>query len=483
MPDDLQLAARLLAYEQGRAVRIAACRRVSIEPDALVFCPIAMAGEDTATHIVACGGIGERAQIFSVADPRIGAEHYGLIEWLSQIVEERFQRARRNERFPQLWVASSAVVTYVDVLAERLRFNRENARAQRLGELLTYFGDRAPYRGQQALVTATDALSQHFATGQQPGEDQHLGTVLAWIAPPAGQDIMASVAAAEAQPMGLKTDPGFDELTLFPLVQSYNEARRAGAPDRELRRRADAIRAALQPIVVNVYSATQRAIEILARNALPPLPDLAALRSREAEEFESFMRSRDEGYRLPKRDRPKAAAFKIAALEDAEQNYEAALVRGDAMARAGARLDGRVLTGRVENRRRIRLAPRRFESSFELVSEQPGLRVRRRDELCLVADPRLRVLVTAVRREGGRARVSVTILQGQRAVGLPPTGATLDLANGTPQWDRYIRQRVQMAKRLRETPWTHSAGDIPPPVPSGRLPADPLAAVDALRAR
>src|SRR5215467_10433556 len=107
MPGDLELAAKLLAYESERAIPIAACRQIAIQRDALVFCPIAMAGEDTSTHIVACGGIGERPQIYAVADPRIGAEHYPLVEWLGQIVEEWFRRTRRAGRFPQLWVASS----------------------------------------------------------------------------------------------------------------------------------------------------------------------------------------------------------------------------------------------------------------------------------------------------------------------------------------------------------------------------------------
>ena len=44
MPGDLELAAKLLAYESERAIPIAACRQIAIQRDALVFCPIAMAG-------------------------------------------------------------------------------------------------------------------------------------------------------------------------------------------------------------------------------------------------------------------------------------------------------------------------------------------------------------------------------------------------------------------------------------------------------
>jgi hypothetical protein len=369
----------------------------------------------------------------------------------------------------------------VDVLAERLRFNSQNAPARRLGELLTYFADRSAYRGQQALVTATDALTEHFATGQQPGEDQHLGTVLAWITPPAGQDVMIAVAAAEAEPMGLKTDPEFDETRLFPLVQAYNEARRTGAPERELQQRAASVATILIPVVANIYSATQRAVEIFIGSGLPPLADLPALEAREVEEFESFMNSRDQGFRLPRRDRPKAAAFKIAALEDAEQNYAAALIRGDSLARAEARLEGRVLTGSVENGRQTRHGPRLFDYSFDVVSDQSGLRVRRRDELCLINDARLRVLVTGVQREGLRTRVRLRVLNGQRVVGLPSHGNTLDLAKGTPNWGRNRQQRIQMAIRLSQTPWTHGDEGIPPAIPAGALPSDPLSAVEALR--
>lgn len=298
MAGELDLVAKLFAFERGHALPIASHRRVAIRSEALVLCPIAMAGEDTATHIIACGPIRRPAEVFCVPDPRIGAEHYQLMESLAERIERLFEGALRNGSYPQIWVPSGAVATHVDLLAERLRYNRERATVRRLGELLSFFGERFPHAGQQALIVAPNALCTHWTTGQQPNEDQHLGAVLAWIDPPRGQDVWTAAAQSARVPMGLKTDPEFDRRTLAPLVAAFNEARRGEAGAGKVRSAAIAIRRALEPIVLEIHAATQRAITLLSRSGLAELGDLPALEEREAAEFASFMRSRDAGHHL-----------------------------------------------------------------------------------------------------------------------------------------------------------------------------------------
>jgi hypothetical protein len=482
MGGDLDIVARLLAYEAGRAVRISTHGLVAIRPDALVLCPLAMAGEDTTVHIVAVGRVGCKGEIYCVPDPRVRDSQYELFTWLGERVESYFAACRQFREYPQIWVSSRSVADHLDTLADRLRYNHDNPAVMRFGEFLSYQTDRYPVAGQQALVTATGALRMHKATGQQPGEDEHLGALLTWIEPPQGNNILDAVAMAERVPMGVKTDPEFDRDILEPRVRAYNKARRSNAPPAELRQLARLIRGALEPVARRIYDAVQHAILTLTRMKLPPLPALRNLEEREREEFESFMRSRDAGYHIPLRDKPRLAAFKLAAREDAADNFEAAVLSGDGVGRARARLAGHTVCGQVENAQRTRLGPHRFRYQLDLVSRQRVLRVRLRDELVSLRDPRLRVTVVNVSREGPVTRISVMITHGQQAVGLPASGTTLDFAKAVPDWGRLIRTRTQLQQRLAATPWTHDEQAAPPVATRARLPPDdPLAEVEALR--
>jgi hypothetical protein len=250
-----------------------------------------------------------------------------------------------------------------------------------------------------------------------------------------------------------------------------------------LDRHAANVQAALEPMVVRIYAATQRAIAVLQAAGLPPLPDLPALETREAAEFESFMLGRDRGWPLALRDGPKAAAFGLATREDALQTVGAAVLLGDRVARAAGRLAGRVVVGTVESPASVRSAPYRVVQRFELVSRQPVLHVRVRDELCRADDGRLRVLVERVRRRGAETRLSLRLVAGQRAVGLPAAGTELEFVAGRPNWEAIWRVRGHLKTALAARPWTHTPGALPAPTPVATTtpPADPLALVEALR--
>jgi hypothetical protein len=481
MGGELDLVARLLAYEAGRAVGIATHRMIALQSDALVLCPLAMAGEDTTVHVVALGSINCPPEIYCVPDPRVRDSQYKLFAWLGSRIERYFEVCRRKGRYPQIWVSAGAVADHLDTLAERLRYNRENAAVKRFGELLSYQTERYPVAGQQALITATSALRMHLATGQQPAEDEHLGALLAWIEPPRDTNILDAVALAEKVPMGVKTDPEFDRDILEPRVSDYNGARRVGAGAAELRQRASLIQHALEPVVRAIYNGTQRAIRIVSGLNLPLLAGLQNLDARERDEFEAFMKSRDAGHHLPLRDKPGSAVFKLTAREDASDNLAAAVLCGDGYGRARARLSGRITCGLVENPRRTYLGPRRYRYEFDVVSRQRVLHVRVRDELAGLDDPRLRVTVANIHREGAVTRISLEITHGQRSVGVPLTGTTIELTKVVPEWDRLIRTRGQLVKRLAITPWTHGEQGIPPVTRVRRPPHDPLAKIEALR--
>ena len=79
--------------------------------------------------------------------------------------------------------------------------------------------------------------------------DADASWVRLWIDPPKGRNILAAVALVEQTPMGVKTDPEFDLSTLDRLVRAYNQARKAGAPSAQLKRRAQSIHDALLTVV------------------------------------------------------------------------------------------------------------------------------------------------------------------------------------------------------------------------------------------
>jgi hypothetical protein len=279
--------------------------------------------------------------------------------------------------------------------------------------------------------------------------------------------------------MGVKTDPAFDRERLQPLVSAYDRARREGASATQLQRRARAIENELSPIIGRIYEAVQRALTFL-QGQFPVARMLDDLARREADEFESFMRGRDDEVALPYRDRPKAAAFKISERERAAQNVEQGALYGDAMAQARARLAGRIVSGRVLNVTATKV-PNKTIHRFDVETAQTNLHLRQGDQLACLSDQRLRCAVEGVRRQGAVTRVAFVITAGMRAVGAPVPGAAIEMAPPPPDWNQLYRERGKMSARLAVTPWTHSQDAVAPLAEAIARPANLLAAVEALR--
>jgi hypothetical protein len=480
MADSISLVARLLAFQSQHAVPIVSQRQLVLQPHALVLCTLAMAGEDTTVHAVAVGRVGEPAQVRVVPDPRIRDDHYALFEWLADRVEPYFLWCREQGDFPQIWVSSGAGIAHLDTLADRLRYNQHNSRARRLGELLSYSTERSPVSGQQALLSATGALRLHFATGQQEGEDEHLGALLTWVHPPAGQDVQTSVEFAERQPMGVNTDPEFDATRLAPRLADYNAARRREAPPKEMAQRAALITQMLSPIIEPIYAAVQRAYVDLQNFSKRESDVVSALRRIESQRFEYFMRARDADMHLPYRDKPKGAAFRIAEREHMVEVTEVAAIHSDSAARARAFLRGDILRGTVI-RADAEKVPHRSIYRVEVRTQQRFLRIRPRDTLASLADGRLRFQVIRSHRRGKWTIVALTITAGMKCLGCPEVGTVVELGPQAPDWDHGRRERSQMSERLAVAPWTHTTELPAAAAPrEGVRPANLVADVEGL---
>lgn len=475
MADLLHVAARLRALQNSEAVPIVSQRQVVIQPHAKILTLLSMAGEDTSVHAAAFGEFGEPAQVFVAADPRRRDDQNALLRALLPLFETYYAQCRVDGTFPQIWVSSAGALGHLDTLADRLRFTDE-PEMRRLGELWTYAGERSPVAGQQALISASGALRLHYATGQQEAEDEHLLALLTWIEPPRGRDIFAAVAAAEETPMGVKTDPGFDSSSLQPAITDFHNAQ----SDAERAFHQTRIQQMLEGVIRPIYTATQRAMALLNHPRWRDSQALDELAQQESEEFERFMQARDQGYRLPYRDSPKAGAMKIAARERAVTNVNAGMLRHDHAARERGVVKGSVLRGQLVDVREHHLGPRRFEYDLVLSSHQSSLHLRRGDELWLMDGPNLSMEITEIDRNGPFTLVTGRVGAGKNSAKRMSAGPTLDFGPGSPDWPGVGRALAHMGTRLTNAPWTHG-DELPPAIPSGGArPVNLRAAIEDL---
>lgn len=478
VPVDLDLVMQLLAYEQQRAVPATSHLQVAIQPDAMVVAPIVLAGEDTAIHAIAFGRVNQPPTVLSVPDPRVRDDQYQLFRTFSRTLSSYFETCRRENRFPQVWVSATSAFECLDLLADRLRFNRDHSDIALLGNLFYSLTRRVPHAGQQALMVATAVLGTHWRTGQDAGEDAHLGVLLAWIDPPLKEALSEVIARRETIPMGVKTDPEMDRTELSQLIRLYHRLRR-GPDSSRLATCTDRIHHRVGGVAVRIYNGVQEAIRLLAASGRPSLPSLDELERQESQEFRSFMTALDRGVRFPIQDQPKGAAIEFTLREVAEDNVSATLEREDALVAARARLNGRIVSGIVRNGSSVRDG-NRTRIQFDLECDGSASRLRRGETLHLVDNGRAKVEVMGSQRVDSGILVTLELRAGQRTLGLPPDGSYLTFSLNAPDWDAQRRQREHLFQRLAVTPWTHG-GAKPPASPTLTPPGDPLRLLDSLR--
>lgn len=482
-PVDLLQALRVAALARGRAVPAFRQARIGIQPHALVVPAIALASEDASIHAAAISSVGLETplRILAVADPRqrdSADEMFGLLD---AHLERYYVGCEETGRAPQLVVTSHGALRHLTNIADDLRFLERNAAIARFATNLSYFTDRAEVPGQQAVVVLTDVLATHWVTPLQPYQEAHLGALLATLDPPQGQDVMELVRQAETLTMGPRTAPVFDNTALEPRLARYTKARRRGAPQEELDRHRDEIAAVLTPVVMRMHRAMQYGLRKLAEAALAPLPEVEAWQEAERDAFLRFRRARTAGFPIPRRDRAKGAAFRLVEREEGQATVEASVQCHDPLGRARAEADGELLACEVQGSHVERLSgQRRRVIAVEVVTQQTGLRLRRRDELTWIDDPRFEAVVADIRQSGRRLHVTLHLTRGMQRPGVPASGAQLALVRRVPCPERIHRVRRAMSHKLARVPWTHDH-TIAPPDPRPKpviLPGSDIAAPD-----
>ncbi|MET9620889.1 MULTISPECIES: hypothetical protein [unclassified Streptomyces] len=393
--------ARLEAVESGRAQPLATVRHRHVAERPLVLVPLTTAGEAGAPLGALVGTDREEPRLLVVAQPRDRDLRFAFLADLAEEVlpyidgfTDGVEAAERNETdpetgkkvkvevelcadAPQLIVPSRAGVEYVRLLGRSMRFRRTveqdpetpfpaPPRVPLLGRWLTHFGERARVPGSSLLLSATDLLNRHWATGQSSLEDQHLGALLAWIDTDGSESGAEAALRAElgrdrdgqlvCPPAGPATDPTFDNRLLAPAVERFDRARQAlgaaedgeTADDRlgELHGAEREIRRLIASQLAPTWHAVWRALDLLRE-----LPEGARVADRWTRDRWSFTGHRDRVTAgeppQPRRDDAVTAARKLAAREQAQGQLEAQEALDDPLVLAGRRLSGEAFVAEV----------------------------------------------------------------------------------------------------------------------------------------
>ncbi|WP_328910310.1 hypothetical protein OG230_12760 [Streptomyces sp. NBC_00234] len=393
--------ARLEAVESGRAQPLATVRHRHLTAGPLVLVPLTTAGEAGAPLGALVGTDRETPRLLAVAQPRDRDLRFAFLAELAEAVLPHIESyadvvepAERNETDPetgkkvkvevelctdaaQLIVPSRAGIDFVRLLGRSMRFRRTAeddpdtpypapARVPLLGRWLTHYAERARVPGSSLLLATTDLLNRHWATGQSSLEDQHLGALLAWIAPPDGGSGADAALRAELErdregqllcpPAGPATDPAFDNRLLAPAIEAYDRARTALAAAEdglaadarlaELTRAEREIRSLLAKVMLPTWDAVWRGLDLLRE-----LPEGARAEDRWTRDRWSFTGHRDRVRAgeppQPRRDDAVTAAQKLASRESAQAQLDAQEALDDPLVLAGRRLSGEAFVGEV----------------------------------------------------------------------------------------------------------------------------------------
>jgi hypothetical protein len=471
---------RLLAWQQGSAVPIRATSALSEDPEgALGIAVVRLAGEER-IQAIAVGPI--------TGEPTISVSWNALdrntrhLDALARTLDRYLRYSIASGQVPRLWTGAAALKC-LELLAYRYRRNpNTNGRIRRLAALCGLLAHEACYPGQQVVVVAEDLLRAHVVTGQSADEDQHLGTLLAWLSPSPGTSALEEANRRALQPASGLLERLVDNRIERLRVSAKRQLRGGATKSRRRIRVQPAGKPSREVIEDLLREGVRREWDLLveARRAfrglrLPVSPGTKFL---DRLSFDRMSYELGEDRSLP--SRPHALSRYISELEHLLALVEGFDVRYDRCVRERKRAEGRVFMAEVVGV--VQPRPNRKPCMLLLRTEQEILRVREGTRL-QVLDARVDGRVTVVRSTGqpGEALVELELKRGVRERDRPPLGARVDLAD-TVLLDTMVRQR-QVYREMRIAPPTLLERKLTPP-PSGAdapVAADLLDFLDDLR--
>ncbi|MCX4526010.1 MULTISPECIES: hypothetical protein [unclassified Streptomyces] len=520
----LTTLARLEAVRAGRAQPLATVRHRHLSADPLVFVPLTTAGEAGAPLGAMVGTDRHDPRILVIPQPRDRDLRWEFLADLAERVmpyidgyADAVEPAERTETdpetgkrvkvetelcvdAPQLIVPSRAGIEYVRLLGRSMRFRRtaeedpDNpypapTQVPLLGRWFTHLGERARVPGSSMLLSATDLLSRHWATGQSNLEDQHLRALLEWIDPGEGASGAERALRVElgrdaagqllVPPAGPATDPAFDNKLLAPAIAKFDAARAAEARDGDGPRFAErAIRRLVVDQMQSTWWSVWHALDLLRE--LPP--------GERAEERWTRDRWSYTGHRdrvrageppQPRRDDAVTAAQKLATRETEQVRLDAQEALDDALVMAGRRLAGEAFAGEVtevvmEWTQSKRPSPRPLVTVA--TEDRPQLEDGGGGKVFRSLDGRPQAAEFVRFEEDGRLVLRLLDKMGR---GREPEPGSVPEKGDRVCWTLFEHDARGGPKLPdpEQTPWTHGG---PPGHLTGPVPPDPVTAEDVL---
>lgn len=480
---------RLEAMERSTAVPLTRFRHHHLSDRPLVVVPLTMAGEAGTPLAAMVGDTRRSPTLLVVGQPRDRNQRFAFAAELGRILRDYIDSCRLDRRetttrnkesrsrytqAPQILVPNPGGIDALADLGRICRYRRTEgpyrvpAGVPELGMWLTFLAESAEQAGTSMLLSATDLLAAHWATGQSALEDRNLASLMAWIARPPGISIEQALADAEnpivCPPAGPRTAPEFDNTYLAPAIRQFDLARAAGD-----QRAVDAAHAELRELLNEQIKPTWRlmweAISLL--RGVPAAPRTAARFVSDCTTFTAYSDYQDSGDARPqrKRDDPIGAARRLSRLERALADFEADMAFDDPFVLADRRSAGEAFAGNV-----VAADPNRITISEKNSRvARPTVTIRTLDPTRLADGTKLispsmpsghkaEILSTELDGEASLVTVEITGGMGRALTPKPGTVPTLDQIVAylpAPGW-----RSAPVFPDSTRAPWTHTAGEV-----------------------
>lgn len=459
---DLTAYARIRAYFARQAVPLSGSRHFPISRRPLLLVPLQMAGEAPALLAIGIGDLQGNLQVLSCPNPPNRDHQYAMLEAFSMEVAPWLSVwACENGDMPQIICQSERAGTLLQAIFDKMHYcdpsYHHSALLQETGRRLFFFNKRFERLESAALLAATTAFTQLFATGQDPSADMHLGALLEWIKPDDGK-IFERVIKAEERPASVSTDPDFDRETLAPLIKSYYRAERSFDMHTADKAR-NALHTQLYTEVRYRYDLILQALR--AVQSIPEAPCARAIASGDAASYRELSTYIDSGGRLPRRFKGNRSTLEYLHRDQKNEEHEMARLDMPGRHRAEARLTGEVLSGTIVARRTYKTGRTQIVE-IDLQTSQGRTPIHEGNELRLLdSTTEFRFRVDAVTCGVGGLTLALTMKAGMRSVSeWPDVGDHAELA----LYRRTYSAKVKIAaERLRNASPASIATRLPLP--------------------
>lgn len=363
--------AHIEAMETMEAKPVTRFRHRHLSERPLVVVPMTMAGEAGTPLAAMVGHARKSPTLFLVGQPRNRDQRFAfaadlgrvVMEYLDSFRQDRTEVAVRGEaprsrytNAPQILVPGAGGIKALSDLGRMCRFRRTDGLyavpdvVPLLGMWLTFLTETAEQAGTSMLLSVTDMLAEHWATGQSTLEDQNLASIMAWIAPPDGLSVQQAMADAEnpavCPPAGPATSPEFDNTYLAPTLRRFDAARRTG-DQAALITAQDDLRDLIGEQIEPTWRLMWQAMSLL--RGIPEAPSVAKRYTRDCAWFTDYSDRQDsrEALPQPKKDQAIPAAKRLSRLERGLADFEAAMAFDDPYVLADRRSVGEAFAGDV----------------------------------------------------------------------------------------------------------------------------------------